>query len=441
MKYERDLLRCYNKRLKTGSRKKNKVNSSNNNYSNQVQTSIQLVRPGTISIESDESKNVNPIVPQNENDNLKNSIHNQQSNNQEKTPKVVSLFESKKSKNFDDDNENGISIYNFTFFIINIIFTIIHIIISSIYIDGIQSIIPFWTVELLSVIMVINIMIINSYDRGLIFGFRFGRLLNEASVHLLSEHMAYIESFTYVLLLWYHPTENSIAHLSGFIGIGFLLTRIHLRNSYIIERKEWNLFIELWMMAHIILSFIQKETGYKWIGFLFGFLLTISINQLFIFEKLRKVFIGKRFIWIRFVPFTIIIVISFILSYFKRSIYIILLTLAIPMYIIINIGIILILLNIINLIDKRWIRNEKFYINTSENNKDIILRIIFFIITVITVTSTSFIMVIKNIPLYIKFSISNIITLLLVTINVYVCSKFREIPGLPDVNSIWGRQR
>src|SRR5690606_20739161 len=113
-----------------------------------------------------------------------------------------------------------------------------------------------------------------------------------------------------------------------------------------------NLFIELWMMIHIIVSIIQKKVEYKWIGYLFGFLLTISMNQLFYIEKLKVALKGKKYIWIRFIPFIIIIIISFITSYFKKKFYIILLSLLIPLYIISNMWVILLLLKVIDLIDK-----------------------------------------------------------------------------------------
>lgn len=100
--------------------------------------------------------------------------------------------------------------------------------------------------------------------------------------------------------------------------------------------------------------------------------------------------------------------------------------------------VILLLLKVIDLIDKKWIANEKFYININENYKDIILKAIFFILIIITIISSSFIMKIK-IQAYINIVISNLLTVFLVTISIYVCSKFREIPGLPEVNSIWGK--
>ena len=195
--------------------------------------------------------------------------------------------------------------------IVNLFFNILHVVQTHTTYNGLAGDVA----ESSSVgafnMFLILILLLEYRDRGLAFGWPTARnkdkisrklRLSQGSVNLLRKYHGYAFAWGTIYNLWYHPLENTWAHVTGYIHIWLILVQGSLMYTNLHLNKYWRLTVESWPIIHATLTVYQVERPPQieglWPLFCFGFLWMFVVTQLF-----GLPFWKKLPWWTRFIPF------------------------------------------------------------------------------------------------------------------------------------------
>ncbi len=161
------------------------------------------------------------------------------------------------------------------------------------------------------IMMLVLILIMESKTRGLFMGYFVPT--NLEPMQLVRKYHGYAISWAVIYTFWYHPTENTIGHIFGFIYTSLLMLQGTFFYTQLHTNFYWRMVLELFVILHggsvsYQTSGPEMNGTRLWPMFVFGFLGTFFVNQIYSFAYWRASTIR------RFIPpivFTLIVIASY----------------------------------------------------------------------------------------------------------------------------------
>lgn len=156
-------------------------------------------------------------------------------------------------------------------------FSILHFIQTHTLYDGLAQELNVTTPQVAVIIMLIWVLLMENYRRGLFFG-KSVSILSKDLVAFARKYHGYYFSWAIVYTFWFHPMEGTNGHLWGFFYTFLLMLQGSLFLTRVHMNRWWTVFLELLVAAHGTLVAIDQGFGI-WQMFLFGFLSMFVITQ------------------------------------------------------------------------------------------------------------------------------------------------------------------
>jgi hypothetical protein len=125
--------------------------------------------------------------------------------------------------------------------------------------------------------MLVAILLMENQRRGIFFGKR--APISKEVMRFARKYHGYLFSWAAVYTFWYHPMENTMGHLIGFVYMFFLLLQGSLFFTRIHTNRWWTVVQEVTVLFHGTLVAIMQGNGI-WPMFAFGFAGLFVITQM-----------------------------------------------------------------------------------------------------------------------------------------------------------------
>lgn len=159
----------------------------------------------------------------------------------------------------------------------NAFFILLHFVQTQLWYDGIAQDVSIWSSQASVVLLLVAVLLMENKTRGLFFEKKIP--FNKRITAFARKYHGYLFAWATVYTFWYHPMENTMGHLVGFLYMFLLLlqgslffTRVHLN-------KWWKLTQEVTVGLHGTLVAIFQGAG-LWPMFAFGFAGIFIITQM-----------------------------------------------------------------------------------------------------------------------------------------------------------------
>ncbi|GAB0495138.1 hypothetical protein MMPV_006436 [Pyropia vietnamensis] len=119
--------------------------------------------------------------------------------------------------------------------------------------DGLAADVPEVSSLAAVALLLVWVWLLEAPRRGVIAGARPPKLLTAPALRAtaVATH-GYYFSFATIYTLWYHPAASTVAHLSGFLYVFFLLLQSGLAGTAAHGRRWWTSALEGWVAAHAL---------------------------------------------------------------------------------------------------------------------------------------------------------------------------------------------
>jgi hypothetical protein len=159
----------------------------------------------------------------------------------------------------------------------NAFFILLHFAQTHIWYDGLAQDVSIFSSQGSVIIMLVWILLMENSRRGLFFGKK--APISKEIVRFARTYHGYIFAWATIFTFWYHPMENTTAHLIGFVYMFLLMlqgslffTRAHLN-------RWWTVTLEVMVLVHGTLVAVMQGNGI-WPMFAFGFAGIFVITQM-----------------------------------------------------------------------------------------------------------------------------------------------------------------
>ena len=159
----------------------------------------------------------------------------------------------------------------------NAFFILLHFAQTHIWYDGLAQDVSIFSSQGSVIIMLVWILLMENSRRGLFFGKK--APISKEIVRFARTYHGYIFAWATIFTFWYHPMENTSAHLIGFVYMFLLMlqgslffTRAHLN-------RWWTVTLEVMVLVHGTLVAVMQGNGI-WPMFAFGFAGIFVITQM-----------------------------------------------------------------------------------------------------------------------------------------------------------------
>lgn len=160
---------------------------------------------------------------------------------------------------------------------VNAFFIVVHFIQTQLWYDGLAQDVSIFSSQGSVILMLVAILLMENQRRGLFFG-RKAPISKEITGFVRRYH-GYLFAWAAVYTFWYHPMENTIGHLIGFLYMFFLLLQGSLFLTRIHVNRWWMVVQEVTVLFHGTLVAIYQGNGI-WPMFAFGFAGIFVITQM-----------------------------------------------------------------------------------------------------------------------------------------------------------------
>ena len=159
----------------------------------------------------------------------------------------------------------------------NAFFIILHWVQTQIWYDGLAQDVSVFSSQGSVILMLVAILLMENQRRGLFFG-RKVSLAKQIGAFARKYH-GYLFAWATVYTFWYHPMENTIGHLAGFLYMFLLLLQGSLFLTRLHVNKWWTLVQEVTVGVHGTLVALMQGNN-LWPMFAFGFAGIFIITQM-----------------------------------------------------------------------------------------------------------------------------------------------------------------
>ena len=171
-----------------------------------------------------------------------------------------------------------ISPLNLRLLILNGVFIVLHLVQTALFYDALAQQVPVISSQGSVIIMLVMILILMNYKRGLFFGkkMKFHKNTFKATnaVH------TYFIAWALVYTFWFHPTEGTLGHLLGFFYMFLLMIQMSLGNTKFHFNIKWITLLEVYVAMHGAIVAVEAQNG-MWPMFLFGFMMMFIITGMY----------------------------------------------------------------------------------------------------------------------------------------------------------------
>lgn len=199
----------------------------------------------------------------------------------------------------------GLHKFNLIALGVNAFFIVLHLFQTAFWYDGLAQDVSIFSSQGSVILMLVMILLMENQRRGLFFGKKINFLRETGQV--ARKYHGYIFAWAVVYTFWYHPMENTIGHLLGFLYTFFLMLQGSLMFTRAHLNKYWTAVLEVMVLIHGAIVAIQTQT--IWPMFLFGFL------TLFIVTQMHGLGLSRAWKWL----FVAIYTLSVIIVYSSRG--------------------------------------------------------------------------------------------------------------------------
>jgi len=156
-------------------------------------------------------------------------------------------------------------------------FILLHFVQTQIWYDGLAQDVSVFSSQGSVILMLVAILLMENQRRGLFFGKKvsFSRQIGAFA----RKYHGYLFAWATVYTFWYHPMENTVAHLAGFLYMFLLLLQGSLFLTRLHVNKWWTLVQEVTVGVHGTLVALMQGNG-LWPMFAFGFAGIFIITQM-----------------------------------------------------------------------------------------------------------------------------------------------------------------
>jgi hypothetical protein len=189
---------------------------------------------------------------------------------------------------------------------LNAFFIILHFIQTQIWYDGLAQDVSIFSSQGSVILMLVAILLMENQRRGLFWGKKMP--LGKRVMSFVRKYHGYVFAWATVYTFWYHPMENTVGHLVGFLYMFLLLLQGSLFLTRIHVNKYWMVVQEVTVAFHGTLVALMQGNGI-WPMFAFGF------AGIFILTQMHGLGLPR---WLKWV-FTGIFMLGAILVYSPRG--------------------------------------------------------------------------------------------------------------------------
>jgi hypothetical protein len=143
---------------------------------------------------------------------------------------------------------------------LNAFFILLHFVQTHIWYDGLAQDVSVFSSQGSVILMLVAILLMENQRRGLFLGKKVSFAKQIGS--FARKYHGYLFAWATVYTFWYHPMENTVSHLAGFLYMFLLLlqgslflTRIHINKWWTLVQKSWWVCMARWWR-------LCKETGF-----------------------------------------------------------------------------------------------------------------------------------------------------------------------------------
>ncbi|XP_019613472.1 PREDICTED: uncharacterized protein LOC109461532 [Branchiostoma belcheri] len=185
-----------------------------------------------------------------------------------------------------------LSKYNWAAVAVHTFFHLMHLAQTHVTYDATAQDVSIFSSQGSVIVALLLMMVIEFRDRGVFFNWpsststdNMGKALRSSthrSVTLVRKYHGYVIMWAAVYTFWYHPMENTLGHVMGFVNTWIFMLQGGLAYTDMHLNKYWRFVLETWVALHGAIVAYQTggPTGY-WPMFTFGFSALVVITQLF----------------------------------------------------------------------------------------------------------------------------------------------------------------
>jgi hypothetical protein len=144
--------------------------------------------------------------------------------------------------------------------------------------DGLAQDVSIFSSQGSVILMLVMILLMENQRRDLFFGKKIGFL--KETGRIARRYHGYIFAWAIVYTFWYHPMENTMGHLLGFVYTFLLLLQGSLFYTRIHVNKYWTVVQEVAVLFHGTIVAVYQGNGI-WPMFLFGFAALFVVTQMY----------------------------------------------------------------------------------------------------------------------------------------------------------------
>lgn len=160
---------------------------------------------------------------------------------------------------------------------VNAFFILLHFIQTHIWYDGLAQDVSVFSSQGSVILMLVAILLMENQRRGLFLGKKVSFAKRIGS--FARKYHGYLFAWATVYTFWYHPMENTVSHLAGFLYMFLLLLQGSLFLTRIHINKWWTLVQEVLVGVHGTLVALMRGNG-LWPMFAFGFAGIFILTQM-----------------------------------------------------------------------------------------------------------------------------------------------------------------
>jgi hypothetical protein len=160
---------------------------------------------------------------------------------------------------------------------VNAFFILLHFVQTHLWYDGLAQDVSVFSSQGSVILMLVAILLMENQRRGLFLGNKVSFAKRIGS--FARKYHGYLFAWATVYTFWYHPMENTVAHLAGFFYMFLLLLQGSLFLTRIHINKWWTLTQEVLVGVHGTLVALMQGNG-LWPMFAFGFAGIFILTQM-----------------------------------------------------------------------------------------------------------------------------------------------------------------
>lgn len=167
---------------------------------------------------------------------------------------------------------------NFVALGVNALFILLHFVQTHLWYDALAQNVSVFSSQGSVIVLLVWVLLMENNRRGVFFGKKLP--ISQRIIQFARKYHGYYFSWAIVYTFWYHPMENTPAHLVGFFYMFMLMLQGSLFFTRIHINKYWTFTQEILVLFHGTTVAIMQGNG-LWPMFFFGFGGIFIITQMY----------------------------------------------------------------------------------------------------------------------------------------------------------------